>query len=608
MPLARSAKTKAQAGAPTPEEMLAARLSNTGVVGDSASPQALARLNAALADMKAAAVRPILEKAVEALQAREPVKGGELALQALTLDETNGYAWYLLAIAREGLNDFRSSLECYEAALQLMPNQSDVANDLGRLAARMGMDALAEKLFRAFIQARPDNMDAYNNLACALRNQDRTDEAIEILSSAIMTSPGTSHLWSTLGTVLSERGDVAESLPFFDEALRLAPEAYKCRYNRSTAYLALGDAKAALADCKRALKSRMLEYERTMMTMAKGTMLITLGDLERGWEAYEARLSPYHLDVTHFLIERPRWQMGDDLAGKSFLLVGEQGLGDEILFANMVPDLLEALGPEGKLSIAVQERLIPLFEQAFPTAIIGRHNTLTVDGHTVRGIPFIKDWDSIDLWAPMASLLRRFRNRVEAFPDRERFMTADPARVDYWRGVLAEAGPGPKVGLLWKSLKLQGARARHFSPFHQWKPILETPGVIFVNMQYGECAEEIAAAQETLGVEIWQPPGIDLKNDLADVGALACALDLTIGPANATTNIAAACGAPVWLVSTPGSWPRLGTERYPWYPQVKVFVAPAFNDWAPVMAEVADALSETFPALGRAGTEARPSG
>ena len=57
-------------------------------------------------------------------------------------------------------------------------------------------------------------------------------------------------------------------------------------------------------------------------------------------------------------------------------------------------------------------------------------------------------------------------------------------------------------------------------------------------------------------------------------------------------DIAAACGAPVWLISMPAAWPRLGTDRYPWYPSVKVFKAPGFNQWGPVMSEVAQALRE----------------
>ena len=135
-----------------------------------------------------------------------------------------------------------------------------------------------------------------------------------------------------------------------------------------------------------------------------------------------------------------------------------------------------------------------------------------------------------------------------------------PARVAHWRGLLEDL-PGAKVGLLWKSAVNRDSRHRWFSPFAQWEPILTQPGVTFVNLQYGDCSEEIAFVKETWGVDVWTPPGIDLKQDLDDVAALCCAMDLVLGFSNATLNIGAACGAPTWLISVPGAWTRLGTCR-----------------------------------------------
>jgi ADP-heptose:LPS heptosyltransferase len=123
--------------------------------------------------------------------------------------------------------------------------------------------------------------------------------------------------------------------------------------------------------------------------------------------------------------------------------------------------------------------------------------------------------------------------------------------------------------------------------------VLKTPGVKFVNLQYGDCEEEIALAKERFGVDIWQPPGIDLKEDLDDLTALCCAVDLIIGFSNATTNLAGAAGAPIWMLTAPAVWTRLGAESYPWYPQARVFSPPELGQWAPAMAEVADALAKT---------------
>ena len=334
------------------------------------------------------------------------------------------------------------------------------------------------------------------------------------------------------------------------------------------------------------------EDERQMMRLSHSTILMALGRIAEGWEDYEARLHHQFADTTVYLIERPQWAPGADLKGKTLLVFGEQGLGDEILFSNTLRDALERLGPDGRLILSVEPRLVPLFARTYPQARVEAHATYLVGGRTVRYTPALQEeLDTIDLWSPMGSLLREFRPTVETFPDRVAQIMPDPERVAHWRRVLQDAPPGPKVGLLWKSAISKDARHRYFSPFADWAAVLKTPGVSFVNLQYGDCAAELAQAADEFGVEIWQPPGIDLKQDLDDLAALCAAMDLIVGFANATLNIGAACGVPTWLIVSPGAWPMLGTTRYPWYPQVRAFIAPTLGNWGPVMAKVGEALA-----------------
>lgn len=559
------------------------------VAGDSASRAALDRLNLAVAELKAVAVQPLLQQAVSALQADDFKTGGDLAIKALEMDERNGFGWYLLAIARERAGDFAWSVKCYESALALIPDHAEVANDLGRLAYRMGMVGTAEKLFGHYLASHPESFEAANNLACAVRDQGRFAEAIEILRPAIHRTPGSALLWNTLGTVIGEEGDPATSTTFFDEALRLDPLFSKARYNRGNARLSRGDRQGALEDCETAMEAAMAPDERLMMQLARSTILMALGRVGEGWDAYEARLQPAFADVTHYLIDRPKWTPECELAGRTLLVIGEQGLGDEVMFANVLPDLVEALGPKGRLILAVEPRLVPLFQRSFPDALVGPHATFKVDARSVRGVTFLGDLKQVDLWTPIGSLLRRFRRTVDAFPPRERFLTPDPARVAHWTSTLASR-PGLKVGLLWKSLLINSARHRFFSPFEQWAPILTTPGVSFINLQYGDCDAELEFARREFGVEIFQPPGIDLKQDLDDIAALCSATDLVLGFSNATINLAGACGAPVWLMTVDGAWTRLGSDAYPWYPQARCFASSDYQDWTPVMGEVAQAL------------------
>jgi hypothetical protein len=189
----------------------------------------------------------------------------------------------------------------------------------------------------------------------------------------------------------------------------------------------------------------------------------------------------------------------------------------------------------------------------------------------------------------MGDFLPGLRGAVRDFPRNPAFLTADPERVVYWRGYLAGLNAKPKVGVIWKSLKSSALRDRAFSPFEEWQGILSTPGIQFINLQYGDAEAELAATRAA-SLDIHTPEGIDLKQDLDDLAALCVALDLVVGPPTATTNLAAACGTPIWLITPPQPWLALGESYYRWYPRSQLFIAPGVDEWAPVMASIAESL------------------
>ena len=168
----------------------------------------------------------------------------------------------------------------------------------------------------------------------------------------------------------------------------------------------------------------------------------------------------------------------------------------------------------------------------------------------------------------------------------------------HWAAELEKLGPGLKVGLHWKSLVLTGSRARYFSSFERWKPVLTTPGAVMVNLQCGDVSDDLAAAAAA-GVSIWTPP-INLKDDLEDVAALSAALDLVIGPGIAGTNLAAAVGGTAWMITAPDDWHFLATDKYPFYPHLRYFRRDSFGDWDGAISRIRTALEEAV-ARGNAG-------
>lgn len=580
------------------------RLALDSLIGDSASSDALIRLRQAAerrsrtgatmsskAQAKQRKALILLKSGLQALARQDYVTASASILETLGLDERNPLAWHMLAISLEKQGELAKAFSAYEAAVQLAPDEITVAQDLGRLALRLGELEIAEKLFGRYLASYPAEEEATNNLACALRDQNRYGEAIDMLRAVLEIYPDRPVLWNTLGTVLSERGDVAGSMVFYDEALRLDSGFYKARYNRANCLVALGLPHEALEEMEVALGGLIDPHEIATISMAMALTQFLLGDLVSGFETYEVRFDKSLEGAVQFAEFGDRWTPRSDLHGRTLLVYGEQGLGDEVLFANPLNDVLDAIGPEGRLIIAVERRLVDLFQRSFPTATVIAHTSVRHMGLFYRSAEFPEPMPEVDFWTPLASLFRGFRTTLDSFPSHNGYVTPDPERVTHWRQVLRQAGPGPYVGILWKSMKMGGSRERGYSPLALWGPILSTPGVRFVNLQYGDADEDLAAAKAR-GVEVWTPPGIDLKEDLDDLAALCLALDGIMGPATATTNLAAAVGARVWLSAAPGAWTGFGTDQSPCYPSARVFHAEQFGRWEPVIQQMADVMRQ----------------
>jgi tetratricopeptide (TPR) repeat protein len=563
------------------------------------SSSALARLTSAAGALEQDGVALRLHGAVVALEAGDLTSAEQTAMTVVQGDHDNSTAWKIVGVARERAGDFMTALQCYEQVVRIGgPMAGEIHADLGRVAFHSGLFTEAEALYRTHLAKYPDDINTANNLATTLRDQMRYDDAIAELSDLLKRHPEAALLWNTLGTLLVAQFDADRARIFFDEAIRLDPAFGKAIYNRGNLRLMTGDTDAAIADLRHALALADGPTDRAMMQLALAQALLAGGRLAEGWEAYEARRDPHFAQAPVFIVDVPEWTPGDPLAGRRLIVFGEQGLGDEILFASLIPDLVAAIGPEGRLFIAVEPRLVPLFQRSFPDAIVGGHVT-GQSGHSVlRSADLLEAHrGQIDGWLPLGALLRQFRGSLEDFAATKAFLVPASERVAYWTDVLSGLGSGPKVGVLWKSLRIDPARSRHFSPFEQWGPVLTLPGVVFVNLQYGDSAAEQAEAAR-LGIRLWTPPGIDLKDDLDDLAALTRALDLVVGPANATTNIAAACGVPVTLISMPGAWTQLGTDRWPFYPGLQVIKAERLGQWEGAMQALAAHVVQRFDMAG----------
>ena len=562
------------------------------VVG--AGDDALARVEAAALAVATIEARmrsnKVLQRALKAWKRGDTIKTAKLALEATDVDDSNAQAFHLLAIALDKMGHLHKALVTYERAFALDPDDPDLLLNLGLTAWNLDLLDGAERMFRLFIEKRPEHPAGYNNLGSIQRDKGDLALAIETLRNAIHRMPDSPMLWNSLATALAEEGRAEEGLVFYQEALRLDPKFARVWHNLGYSYMHLGRLDKALGSYDAALALAPSAHEQIESRHSRSVCLIGLGRLEEGFKEYEIRHAPeFRAWLLHYT-KAPLWQ-GEPLSGKRILIVGEQGLGDELMFANTLPDIARAVGDEGTLQIAVDPRLVPIFQRSFPKAQVGTYDDAKLEGRPVRIFQWAREKGEPDFYAPVGTPLHILRKNISDFPGAA-FLKADSEKRAHYRARLAALGPGPYVGLCWRSMVMGAKRGKYYSPIEAWGPVLNCPGVTFVNLQYGDVTTELQQAREKFGITIHNFDDLDLRNDLDGAAALTDACDLVISAPTAAAAMAGALGRETWFLMASRAWPQLGTDHYPWYRSTRVFACEKFADWSVLMPRVARALQD----------------
>jgi hypothetical protein len=199
--------------------------------------------------------------------------------------------------------------------------------------------------------------------------------------------------------------------------------------------------------------------------------------------------------------------------------------------------------------------------------------------------------NDFDYHLPIGSLPRLLMSSVDVLGDAPPLLNPDPADVAKFAGRLAEYRGNKLVGICWRSHKLSATRNKKYTALEDWHGILSTPGAIFVNLQYGECGEELQQIERELGVNVLRWADLDLMNDFSGVAALIKNLDLVISISSAVVPLAGAVAAPT-LCMTHQNWVLLGEKKiYPWFSSVTPVTLPQSEPIATALQMVEETLN-----------------
>ena len=470
-------------------------------------------------------------------------------------------------------------------ALALNPGVAEAEMTLAQCLKEMGRLDEAEAAYTRTLALRPNWPDAMEERAFVLQKLGRYDDAAVAAEAVLAVAPQRVASRILMGDLLQRRGDFQPAVAHYRRAVAAAPENASAHNHLAVALGKLGQVEDAVVAHRQAFR---LLSDDLIVEFDLGIALLLTGRLAEGWPRYAARHRYPGNWVgarKHHVPSLTRAPAGDNRV----FVWADQGLGDEILFAQMVPDLI-ARG--ARVTLECEERLAPLFARSFPDAqVVARTPDLDAERN-----------GSFDAHIALGDLGTWLRPGFGNFPQHNGYLRADPGmRAGLRRRYQSGTADRPLVGLSWRTAESAKVSAQKSVDLPVMIPALQAggrarPAVKFVSLQYGDPRADIAAVAAQAGVEIVVDPEIDPLRDLDAFAAQVAAMDLVITTSNTTAHMAGALNVPCWVLVPIGQGAMwhwfLGRSDSPWYPSVRLFRQVERGDWAKPVGELAAALAE----------------
>lgn len=447
----------------------------------------------------------------------------------------------------------------YDRALRLRPNYPEALK--GRQLAAKGaamIDGEIERL-RALALANPQSADAQYEFASALAEGRRFEDALAACEAALALAPTASRAGALKAAMLVELWRHDEAVAAAQDVLTREPSNMDALFQRASALMLQGRVHDALVDLERLIA---MEPALPRGPFAKALCCLLLGDFANGWPAYESRFDTANyrrnsggnraLDVKPL-----RAPERSDVAGKRVLVLDEQGVGDTIMFASIIPDLV---GVASRVDLVVEPRLVALLQHSFPAA----------DVHGWPDLEAVVARESPDVRIMTGSLGHLFRRDAASFPGAP-YLRADAQKRDAWRARLDARGR-KIVGVSWRGGSDRTRADARSIGLADFMPVIGRDDFVCVSLQYGDVDADIAAFEKAHGRRVLHFPASE-TNDLDDLAALIAACDAVVTVQNTNVHLSGALGVPCYaIIPEMPEWRyQMSGAKLPWYGSVEVF-------------------------------------
>ena len=477
--------------------------------------------------------------------------------------------WSLLGVAAAQTGQLEKAIFAFQRVIAIQPNNADAYNNMGNVLKDQGKLEEAIESYQHALTLKPDHADAYNNMGTALKNKGKLEEAIRAYIKAIEIKPDFAEAHNNMGNVRKDEGKLEEALEAYTKALALKPDYVEAYSNLGTTLQDQGKLQEAIDAYNKAL---FLKPDHAEAHKNLSFAFLNVGELKKGLEEYEWRWK----SKEHFLQNRdfsiPVWDGQKNSQGKRILLWSEQGIGDTINWSSRLP-LISSQAQY--CTLECPEKLVPLLSRSFPNVEIKSEDKS-------RDL----QRDDFDFHLPLGSLYRHFIPQILNNPKPDAFLIPDPTRINFWIKRLKSLGPGPYIGVSWKSSDMSPKRLPNYAPISDWCPIFKIDGITFINLQYVDYESDLAKIKSEFGVTVHNFDDLDHYNNIDDVAALCAALDMVVSTKITVPLISSGVGTITKLANWRQS-PWNNILLNPVGPEIDIFEKNTWESWDNVFNKIA---------------------
>jgi tetratricopeptide (TPR) repeat protein len=415
---------------------------------------------------------------------------------------------------------------------------------------------------------------------------------LETCLNAIARWPNIVEFHINMGAALSGLNLYDEALISLETALILSPDNIDAVMNIASIYSLKGERDAVIPIYEKII-SEPKYYEHPKINMIKyflGVEYLRVGKLNQGWILYDYGfddcIPSYIKRQPDRVFKVPIWN-GEDLANKKLLVWAEQGIGDEIMFSPLVYDLSKKFN---NIIFECEYRLVEIFARSL-TNIKVRTSSYDLSNRKIQ------IHDDFEYHIPLASLGKHFKINKNELINYDFRLKIDDQKYFKFMGRLSGFDNKIKIGICWRSGLLTSIRNTQYLQLKDWEPVFNLKNCIFINLQYGDCENEIVEAENFFGIEIIRWSDVDLKLDIDDVFALTKCLDFVITAPTSVSIIAGAIEIPAYTYQTYRGFDYLGSLIHPWFPSINMFISQNGENVAEILKYICEDIKKHYPQL-----------